>query len=68
MENKNKITLPIKVIIGCIIGLVVAGIGGIMQLNANRVNKQRKEAALNASKEAVAEANKRLEEIDVMQS
>ena len=65
MENKKKITLPIKVIIiGCIIGLVVAGIGGIMQLNANRVNEQRKEAALNASKEAVAEANKRLEEIE----
>ena len=61
MENKKKITLPIKVIIiGCIIGLVVAGIGGIMQLNANRVNEQRKEAALNASKQAVAEANKRL--------
>ena len=42
MEDKKKITLPIKVIIiGVIIGIVVAGIGGIMQLNAHRINEER---------------------------
>lgn len=64
MEGKKKITLPIKVIIiGCIIGLVVAGIGGFKQIDSKRIENQRKEAALKASQEAVAAANKRLEEI-----
>ena len=65
MEGKKKITLPIKVIIiGCIIGLVVAGIGGIKQIAANKTNEDRKQAALKASEEAVAKANARLEEIE----
>ena len=60
----KKITLPIKIIIiGCAIGLVVAGIGGIKQLNANKTNEERKQAATKASQEAVDEANARLKEI-----
>lgn len=65
VENKKKITLPIKVIIiGCIIGLVVAGIGGIKQLSANKTNEDRRQSALKASEEAVAKANARLKEIE----
>ncbi len=65
MEDKKKITLPIKVIIiGVIIGIVVAGIGGIMQLNAHRINEERRESALKASEEEIAKANERLEEIE----
>ena len=63
--KEKKITLPIKIIIiGFIIGLVVAGIGGVKELNANKTNKQRAKDALKASKEAVAKANKRLKEIE----
>ena len=37
MEEK-KITLPIKVtIIGCIIGLAIASIGGVKQLKAKKI-------------------------------
>ena len=65
METKKKITSPIKVIIiGCIIGLVVAGIGGIKQIAANKTNEDRRQAALKASEEAVAKANARLKEIE----
>lgn len=65
MENKKKITLPIMIIIiGCIIGLVVAGIGGIKQISAGKTNEERKQAALKASEEAVAAANVRLKEIE----
>lgn len=65
MENKKKISLPIMIIIiGCVIGLVVAGIGGIKQINAGKVNEERKQAALKASEEAVEAANKRLKEIE----
>ena len=65
MENKKKISLPIKVIIiGCIIGLVIAGVGVIKQLNANKINEERKQLAIKASKEAVEQANKRLKEIE----
>ena len=65
MESKKKITLPIKVIIvGCIIGLVVAGIGGIKQISAKKTNEERKQAALKSSEKAVAAANARLAEIE----
>lgn len=65
MENKKKISLPIMIIIiGCVIGLVVAGIGGIKQINAGKINEERKQAALKASEEAVAAANARLKEIE----
>lgn len=65
MENKKKISLPIKVIIiGCIIGLVIAGVGVIKQLNANKINEERKQSAIKASEEAVEQANKRLKEIE----
>ena len=65
MEQKKKITLPIKVIIiGGILGLVVAGIGGIKQISANKTNEDRRQAALKSSKEAVAKANARLKEIE----
>ena len=44
--DKKKITLPIKIIIiGFIIGLVVAGIGGVKEVNANKTNKQRSKDA-----------------------
>ena len=65
MKEKKKITLPIKIIIiGCIIGAVVAGIGGIKQIMANKTNEERRQAALKASEEAIAKANVRLEEIE----
>lgn len=65
MEHKKKIALPIMIIIiGCIIGLVVAGIGGIKQISAGKTNEERKQAALKASEEAVAAANERLKEIE----
>ena len=65
MENKKKISLPIKVIIiGCIIGLVIAGVGVIKQLNANKINEERKQSAIKASEEAVEQANERLKEIE----
>ena len=63
-EKKKKMTLPIKImIIGCILGLVVAGIGCIKQISANKINAERKQAAMKASDEAVDAANKRLDEI-----
>jgi len=65
MENDKKITLPIKIIIiGCIIGLIIAGIGGIKQISANKTNEERKQAAQKASEEAIAQANARLKEIE----
>lgn len=64
MKNKN-ITLPIKIIIvGCIIGLITAGIAVYKQVDAQRINKERAEAALKASQEAVDKANTRLKEIE----
>ena len=63
--TQKKITLPIKIIIiGCIIGLIVAGIGVVKQIAANKTNEDRKQAALKASEEAVAKANARLKEIE----
>ena len=57
--------MPIKiVIIGCIIGLVVAGIGLFKEIDSKRINEQRKDAALEQSEEAVDAANKRLKEIE----
>lgn len=65
MESKKKITLPIKVIIiGCIIGLVVAGVGLFKQIDSKRINQERKDAALKQSQEAVDAANARLKEIE----
>lgn len=66
MKNKKKITLPIKVIIvGCIIGLLIAGIGGFKQIDSKRINKERKAEALKRSEAAVKAANERLAEIEV---
>ena len=66
MESKKKITLPIKVIIvGCIIGLLIAGIGGFKQIDSKRINKERKAEALKQSEAAVKAANERLAEIEV---
>lgn len=65
MEQKKKITLPIKVvIIGCIIGLIVAGVGLFKQVDSKRINEERKEAAEKQSQDAVDAANKRLKEIE----
>lgn len=65
METKKKITLPVKVvIIGCIIGLVVAGIGLFKQIDSKRINEERKDAALKQSQAAVDKANARLKEIE----
>ena len=64
MEGKKSISLPIKVIIvGCIVGLIIAGIGGFKQIDSKRVNKERRAAALKESKAAVNAANERLAEI-----
>ena len=64
MEKIKNIPLPIKIIIiGCIVGLVFAGIGGIKQIAANKTNEERKAAALKASEEAVKAANERLAQI-----
>lgn len=66
MESKKKITLPIKVIIvGFIIGLLIAGIGGFKQIDSKRINKERKAEALKQSEAAVKAANERLAEIEV---
>ena len=65
MEEKKKITLPIKVvIIGCLIGLVIAGIGLFKQIDSKRINEERKDAALKQSQAAVDAANARLKEIE----
>lgn len=64
MESNKKITLPIKIIIiGCIIGLVVAGIGGFKQFDSKRINEERKKAAQKQSQLAIDKANARLKEI-----
>lgn len=64
MEEKKGLFLPIKVIIiGCILGLIIVGIGGIKQLSAKKTNEERKKAALKESEDAINAANKRLEEI-----
>lgn len=64
MEKKKGFPLPIKVIIiGCIIGLIIAGIGGFKQIDSKRINSERKAAALKRSKTAVKAANERLAEI-----
>ncbi len=65
METKKKIALPIKIIIiGCIIGIVIASIGGIKQIGAKKTNEERKKAAEKASKEAVKNANAKLKEME----
>lgn len=65
MEQKKKITLPIKVIIiGCIIGLVVAGFGLLKQIDSKKINNERKETAQKQSQAAVDAANARLKEIE----
>ena len=65
METKKKITLPVKVIIiGCIIGLVVAGVGLFKQIDSKRINEERKDAALKQSQAVVDKANARLKEIE----
>lgn len=65
MEDKKKIPLPIMIIIiGCVIGLLVVGIGGIKQLSAGKTNEERRQAALKASEEAIKAANERLIEIE----
>ena len=64
MEGKKGISLPIKVIIiGCIVGLIIAGIGGFKQIDSKRINKERRTAALKESEAAVKAANERLAEI-----
>jgi len=65
MDNKKKITLPIKVtIIGCTIGLLFAGFGFFKQLDSKRINKERHDEALKQSQEMVDAANARLTEIE----
>lgn len=65
MDDKKKITLPIKVtIVGCIIGLIFAGVGGFKQLEAKKTNQERHDSALKQSQEMVDKANARLAEIE----
>ena len=62
--DKKKLTLPIKIIIiGFIIGLVVAGIGGVRELNANKTNKQRSKDAYKQAYENKEKLEKRYAEI-----
>ncbi len=64
MKKTKKLPLPILIIIiGCILGLIIAGIGLFKQVDSKRINKERKEVALKEAKEAVNKANKRLKEI-----
>lgn len=65
MDNKKKLSLPIKVtIIGCAIGLLFAGIGLFKQLDAKKINKERADDALKQSQKMVDAANERLTEIE----
>ncbi len=65
MEKTKKLPLPILIIIiGCILGLIIAGIGLFKQVDSKRINNERKEAALKESQKAVDKANKRLKEIE----
>ena len=65
MEMKKKITLPIKVvIIGFVIGLVIAGVGVFKQIDSKKINNERKEAAEKQSQAAADAANARLKEIE----
>ncbi len=65
MEQKKKITLPIKVIIiGSVIGLIVAGVGLFKQIDSQKINKERKEAAQKQSQTAIDAANTRLKQIE----
>ena len=65
MDNKKKLTLPVKVtIIGCAIGLLFAGFGLFKQLDSKRINKERHDEALRQSQEMVDAANARLAEIE----
>ena len=64
MEMK-KMSLPIKIIvIGCLIGLVVACVGVYKQIDSKRINQEREDIALKQSQAAVDEANARLKEIE----
>lgn len=64
MDEKKKLPLPLLIlIIGTVIGIVVAGIGLIKQNAANKTNEERAQAAYKQSQEKVDAANKRLEEI-----
>lgn len=65
MDVKKKLPLPILIIIiGCALGLVVAGIGGIKQINAKKTNQERYEAAYKQSEENVSKAKERYAEIE----
>ena len=65
MEKKKKIALPIKIIIiGCIIGVLVAGVGLFKQIDSKRINEERKDAALKQSQAAVDAANAKLKEYE----
>ena len=65
MDNRRKISLPIKVtIVGCIIGLLFAGFGLFKQLDSKRINKERHDDALNQSQKMVDAANERLAQIE----
>lgn len=65
MRNRKKLPLPILVmIIGIVIGLVVAGVGLFKQVDSKRINKERKEVAIKEARDAVDRANKRLKEIE----
>ena len=64
-SEKKGISLPIKVIIvGCIIGLFIAGIGVFKQLEAKKINDERAVAALKESEDNVKVAKQRLAEIE----
>ena len=52
--NNKKITLPVQIIIiSFCIGLIISGIGLVKQLNAKKVNEERRQAALKKSQDAI---------------
>ena len=64
MENKNKLSLPLLIlIIGVVIGLIFAGIGLIKQGVAKKTNEQRYQEAYELSKQNAEKLNKRYAEI-----
>lgn len=65
MESKKKMPLPLLIlIISVAIGLVIASVGLIKQVNAKKTNKERYQAAYKQSQENVEAANTKFAEIE----
>ena len=64
MKKWNKRRKLLYQFIGCIIGLVVVGIGLYKQIDSKRINEERRVAAEKQSQADVDAANARLKEIE----